>query len=369
MSFKREEILDGLTLEKVFDLLQELGGEPEVLPEKNLIVSRTICHNSCCGSKKLYYYHESRTFHCFTECGSNFSIFDLMIKVHMLKGESFSISEAISFVGKYFGITPTIFEKKSFDFFKHKSWEILENYESLDNKRKQYERQDEKIVLEEKENIIQHYPVCEIASWKKEGISFDTIKRFHIKFDPIQYGALIPHYDENNRLVGIRQRTLVKEQEDFGKYRPYVNSQYDFRHPLSLNLFGLNKTKENIRKIKKAIVYEGEKSVLLQDSLFGEGSNFSCASCGCSLNEYQVRILLSYGVEEIIIGYDRQFVEIGDEEYIKWIEKLAKIRKKYSHYCKITFLFDEYDILQYKSSPIDEGKEKFLRLMRQRHEI
>ena len=65
--------------------------------------------------------------------------------------------------------------------------------------------------------------------------------------------------------------------------------------------------------MKKAIVTEGEKSCFLYASYFGEDNDISVACCGSSLINYQVDLLLSLGVSEIIVAFDRQFKEIGDK--------------------------------------------------------
>ena len=45
-----------------------------------------------------------------------------------------------------------------------------------------------------------------------------------IAYNPRTHGIVIPHYDINNELVGIRERTLVKEEEQFGKYKQKRNN-------------------------------------------------------------------------------------------------------------------------------------------------
>ena len=54
-----------------------------------------------------------------------------------------------------------------------------------------------------------------------------------------------PHYDSNSRLIGIRGRALNEwDIENLGKYMPVQIEKKWYSHPLSLNLYGLNKTKE-----------------------------------------------------------------------------------------------------------------------------
>lgn len=77
-------------------------------------------------------------------------------------------------------------------------------------------------------------------------------------------------------------------------------------------------------------------------------------------------MLLDAGAEEIVIAFDRQFQEIGDDEFKKLKANLLKIRDKYKNYALISFIFDKNMITGYKASPIDEGKEKFLQLFKER---
>ena len=56
--FDKVEIRDNLTLDNIYNLLQEWGGEPEFTNFG--ILSSTICHNEPgIGSRKLYYYTRS----------------------------------------------------------------------------------------------------------------------------------------------------------------------------------------------------------------------------------------------------------------------------------------------------------------------
>ena len=70
--------------------------------------------------------------------------------------------------------------------------------------------------------------------------------------------------------------------------------------------------------------------------------------------------------KEIIVAFDRQFQEIGDAEFQHLKKNLLKLHSKYSNYVNISFIFDKEMITKYKDAPIDEGKEKFLTLFKER---
>ena len=105
---------------------------------------------------------------------------------------------------------------------------------------------------------------------------------------------------------------------------------------------------------------------MLYASYFGEENDISVAVCGSSLINYQVKLLLSLGVEEIIIAFDKQFKEIGDDEWKRWTKKLTDIHTKYGAYTQISYMFDKNDLLDYKMSPIDNGKDIFLKMFKER---
>ena len=68
--------------------------------------------------------------------------------------------------------------------------------------------------------------------WLKEGISQEVMDSYGIAFDPVMWGIVIPHYDINGKLIGIRERTLIKEEEINGKYKPAILNYQMYNHPL-----------------------------------------------------------------------------------------------------------------------------------------
>jgi len=80
-----------------------------------------------------------------------------------------------------------------------------------------------------------------------------------ICYDPKNEGIVIPHYNIDGELIGIRERTLIKENEKYGKYIPAKLNGQMYNHPLSFNLYNLNNSKDNIKALKKVIIFEGKR--------------------------------------------------------------------------------------------------------------
>lgn len=364
-NFNKEQIKENLTLEDIYKLLISFKADP--ILKNGYIICKTICHNNeehlDSASHKLYYYSNTHLFKCFTECaGDSFDIYDLIIKVYKTHNLTISLPQAVQYVIKFFNL-PEYKQNSTFEENNLQDWDILNRYEG----KAQEEEEKRQVELKIYDNkILKYLPHPRILPWEKEGITREVMEYCGICYDPSAQGIVIPHYDADNNLIGIRERTLIKENEEYGKYRPAIINYQMYNHPLGFSLYGLNWAKNNISKIKKVIVVEGEKSVLKYMSWFGIDNNIMVAACGSNLTQYQVDLLLNLGVEEIVIGFDRQFKKIGDEEWKQWTNKLKALNKKYSKYMNISFMFDKNNLLGYKDSPVDKDKETFLRLFYER---
>jgi hypothetical protein len=361
--FDKDEVREKLELDDIFNLLQEWGGEPEY---SNFgILSSTICHNEPGeGSRKLYYYENSGLFRCYTGCDDIFDIFQLAIKVFDIQhNKEMDLNDAVRYIAAKHGFGGRLEDAEDIDL---EDWEILANYDRIQS----IELNEKKnIILKEYENDILdrfNYKV-KIGPWLQEDIAQEVLDKALIGYYPGGEQITIPHFDISGRFIGLRGRTLGQEEgELYGKYRPLKVNKVLYNHPLGMNLYNLNNSKENIKKIKKAIVFEGEKSVLKYASYFGIENDISVACCGSSLSSYQIQLLMECGAEEIVVAFDRQFQEIGDKEFKHLKSNILKLHNKNKNYVKMSFIFDKKMITGYKSSPIDEGKEKFLQLFKER---
>ena len=361
--FDKLKIREALTSENIFDLLQEFGGDPS--RESFGFLSATICHNEPGdGSRKLYYYENTGLFKCFTGCQEYFDPFELVIKVAKIQWhKDYDLNDAVRWVAKRFGFSGEQENRPEDE--KLDDWKYLANYERIQD----ISLKTTSIVLKDfDKNILGRFNYnVRISPWLKEGIIQAALDQAMIGYYPGGDQITIPHFDINNRFIGLRGRCLCADEgERFGKYRPLKINQILYNHPLGMNLYNLNNSKDNIKIMKKAIVFEGEKSTLLYQSYFGLENDISVACCGSSISAQQMQMLLECGAEEIIIAFDRQFKEIGDEEFKHLKANLLRLRDKYKTFANISFIFDKEMITGYKASPIDHGPDIFLRLFKER---
>lgn len=367
IDFDKQEIKDCLSIENIFELLQDWGGEPEysILG----IISRTICHNHYQdeASRKLYYYDNTQLFRCYTGCEEpTFDIFQLTIKVMLIQHHLiFDLNDAVRWIATRFGFVGKEVNANQIGTNELDDWNILANYRRI----QENQPEPQQVLLKEYDRIILNrfdYNIL-LRPWLTEGISQKVLNQAKIGYYPGGNQITIPHFDINSRFIGLRGRTLSSEdEENFGKYRPIKVNGIIYSHPLGLNLYNLEHSKMPINKIGKAIIFEAEKSTLKMRSLFGANSDISVACCGSSISNYQMQLLLNCGVKEIIIAFDRQFQRIGDNEFNHLKKKFLSLYNKWKNYVLISFILDTKMITSYKASPIDEGPQKFQYLFKNR---
>lgn len=107
---------------------------------------------------------------------------------------------------------------------------------------------------------------------------------------------------------------------------------------------------------------------MLYDSFFGSENNISVATCGHSISMAQMNFIKYYcgDLNEVIIAYDKQFKSIDDEDFKKDKKLLQSLAKKFSKESISSIVFDKFNLIDYKDSPIDKGKEVFEHLFQNR---
>ncbi len=344
------DIKDELTTRDVIKIVCEGLGSGEPIDNRNgALQFQTVCHNKPGeGSYKLYYYISTKMFHCYTECSDSFDIIELVCR-----SKKINIGEAVEFIKQVTGKFPG---REGFDFedgYHNNLWEKYENSE----------------VEEIRENkpipsyYLKFFDTEVPYVWKKEGISIYAMKQFGVRIDYATNKIIVPHYDKDNNLIGIRGRSLDPWDIYRGnKYMPVkVGSNY-LAHQLGLNLYGINLNKEYIKKYKTVILFEGEKSVMKYEDISIE--NISLAVCGSNISNEQVKLLEELGVEEVIIAFDKMFKNPQSEEAKEYRAKLVKLGLRLPNSMSVYYIWDNKDLTEYKSAPIDYGVNTFKMLMK-----
>lgn len=355
------ELKSQLTTEQIIQFVSVglEAGDYKIDNEGNPIF-RTRCHNAPGeGNYKLYYYPESKMFHCYTECSASFDIYGLICKVH-----NCDFYKAFLTLRQYFG----------YDIYRGfgeqavtltPDWDILQR---LDNDKTRTSVEQLPVI---QENILELFGSPAVPrEWLKEGITAEAMTKFGIRVDTGNWKIIIPHRDINGHLVGIRGRSFDETDLENGrKYMPVCIEGQVYKHPLGHNLYGLFENQDTIRRLKKVVVFEAEKSVLLCEGYY-PGNNYSVACCGSSLSSEQIDLLLGLGVEKITLAFDRENDLDKDSQLTKIYEtKLLKIIQPFAKFMDANVVFDYNGLVGYKDSPADRGKETLEKLLKQKIHI
>lgn len=356
MKLDKDKIRESLTESDIKLILRDLGSaEPKKTNGKKELHFQTVCHG---GHKhKLYYYPDSKSFRCYTDCQESFDIYELV-----MKSKKITFPEALKYVasltGKYFSLGSTLSKAESYLI---DDWNWIDRYKKKEKIKVDLPVYDERVL-----DVFLPYPH---EDWLNEGISYEVMQEFEIGYYQREDKITIPHRSAEGLLVGIRGRALRQEDIDAGKkYMPLTIENRLYNHPTMFNLYGLHKNVHTIQRLRKAIIYEGEKSVLKCNSIYGKNS-FAVAISGSNISDWHAKTLINLGIEEVFLALDRQYKEQESEEAYKYAEKLIKYARKFSPYVRTYVLWDEENLLDYRDSPIDKGKEVLEVLMKQKYEI
>lgn len=309
-------IKEQLNDEDIIKILELLGCS-YIKDENDYLVCDTICHHG--DSHKLYYYKNTKMFKCYTHCDS-MDIFGLIQN-----------SLNIDFYSSFIWILNNFnINNNNNECIRISDWNFIKSYK---RHKKGLSNQLQKVYDDKIFNIFQkkYY-----QGWIDEGISIKSMIKYNIMYCDYTQQIIIPHYNINNELIGIRARNLNARSDI--KYIPFYDGNIFYNHSLGLNLYGLNKNKDCIKRKRKVMIVEGEKSVIQCDTMFHE-DNFSVAVCGSNISIEQIKLLLELDVTEIILALDKQYQSADSIEYENWKNHILKISQKILPYSKVSVLW------------------------------
>lgn len=185
--------------------------------------------------------------------------------------------------------------------------------------------------------------------WLDEGISAEAMKRFNIRVDKSSNRIVYPVYDADYRYICPKGRTRYVNYKEMG-----LNKYINYSKIGTTDFFvGMKENHEAIAKHNKIIVFEGIKSVM---KAYDWGYDYCVAAETSMLNEDQVKLLLKLGVKEVTIAFD------SDVDIKKITESTRMLRR----FTTVYVIRDRNHLLKEKEAPVDEGKDVFEQLMRER---
>lgn len=356
------QVKEKLTVDDIIKICCDLQGDDNVYYDAkgNPMFNTCIDHDGG-DSYKLVYYDSTKLFHCYTR-GTTKDLFEI---VQYAKGfESFI--DAFQYVVQYFHLKNTGFEapaKLTSD------WDIFQFVKDKESVVEEVQNDEVKVI---NENMLEYfYPMAAPYEWKKEGIAAEVMYQYGIRIDSALHHIIIPQRNIKGELIGIRRRSFDPFEVAAGKkYMPVFIEGDVYATPTSKTLFGIYENQTTIRKLKRVLLVEGEKSVMQLATMYGQNNCWALACYGSSLSSDHIKLLLELGVEEVVLGFDREFNGSGvDKDILEYKEKLYKVVKPLLPYMRVAIIMDTDHLTQYKDSPTDRGKEIFEKLYHARRYV
>lgn len=339
------------------DLMESMGATHLPINEdSNQIQFLTVCHGG--DSHKLYFFRDSKEFHCYTNCGQ-MDIINLVQNAYKI-----SFNEAIGFICRFCGITSLETMQEGFhdEELVNKDLEWLNSLEPKEDKEIDLSRDFKTLD----ESILESFRKMYHPAFYKDNISIRTLEKYEIRYDLLNRRIIIPHRKETGELIAVRCRNLEEYLVSEGlKYMPITYNGKLLSAKTTKYFYGLYFNMENIKRIKKVVLVESEKSVMqLEDILDG---NIALALSSSSISMVQILLLRDLGVEEVILGLDKEYEEYGTKEEKLYAKKVKKgFLDKLTPYFKVSVLWDKTGLLKMKDSPSDRGGEVFWKLFNNR---
>lgn len=185
--------------------------------------------------------------------------------------------------------------------------------------------------------------------WVDEGIQADVLREYEIRVDKKSNRIVYPVYDKDGNFIGVKGRTRFKNYKDL-QIKKYLNYQ---KIQTTDYFMGMKQNRGNILATKSAIIFEGLKSVM---HVAGWGYNNCLSSETSDINDAQAAILISMGIRELTIAFDRD-VNFGH------IRDVTKLLRKYMN---VYAVYDKWGLLKDKDSPCDQGEDVWRTLYERR---
>lgn len=344
-----QEFKEKLTISDIINYVTiALGSDGYKEDNNGNPIFQTVDHNKRGqGKYKLYYYNAKKIFVSYTGDGT-MDIYELTQRA----GYALDFRSSYEFVLNFFGYS-TFAEDAPVEKELTGDWDLLNKFDLINQPEK--ERPE---LPKYSPALMEYFPNALPYYWLAEGITPEVMVKYGIRMDTINEKIVIPHHDIHGNLVGIRGRAYNWfDLENGAKYMPIFIGDTCYNHPLGENLYGIYQNAETIRRTKKCVIFESEKSVLQSASYYGN-NNYTVAVCGSSISETQVSLLLSLGIEEVVIAFDRENDEFPlSEATSKYREKICGLASMFSPYVNTYYIMDTFGKLRFKDSPSDRGKD------------
>ncbi len=311
------------------------------------------------GSPKLYFYKDTSIYVGMT-AGRSYDIISLVQTRLALLKQPCSFLDACQFILDTTNINPDSIShiKKEGHVY---DWSNLERFIRV----RKYGNQ----LSEYNRNIIDTLPPLYPQAWIDEGISEETMDKYQIRYYERCNQTVIPCFDDEARLVGVRVRNWDKNRVEQAKYMPLVTLDGQcYKFNTNQVFYGINYNKPEIERTGKVIIVESEKAVMKLDTYMGE-HNIALGMYGSNLGIQRRNQLLKMGVNTVSYVVDNDFIGQDDAFFEQWREKIQHFIKLWDGFCRVEIVWDNLGLLGPKENATDRTKEVWEQLWENREII
>ena len=311
------------------------------------------------GSPKLYFYKDSQIYFGYTSSRSYDIISLVQTRLALLK-QPCSFLDACQFILDTTNINPDSISHVKKDGHVY-DWSNLERFIRV----RKYGNQ----LSEYNRNIIDTLPPLYPQAWIDEGISEETMDKYQIRYYERCNQTVIPCFDDEARLVGVRVRNWDKDRVEQAKYMPLVTLDGQcYKFNTNQVFYGINYNKPEIERTGKVIIVESEKAVMKLDTYMGR-HNIALGMYGSNLGIQRRNQLLKMGVNTVSYVVDNDFIGQDDEFFEQWREKIQHFIKLWDGFCRVEIVWDNLGLLGPKENATDRTKEVWEQLWENREII
>ena len=311
------------------------------------------------GSPKLYFYKDTSIYVGMT-AGRSYDIISLVQTRLALLKQPCSFLDACQFILDTTNINPDSIShvKKEGHVY---DWSNLEKFIKI--------RKYGSALKEYPRSIIDTLPAYFPVGWYDEGISESTMEKYQIRYYERCNQTVIPCFDEEARLIGIRIRNWDEDKVAEAKYMPLITLDGTcYKFNTNQVFYGINYNKPEIERTGKVIIVESEKAVMKLDTYMGR-HNIALGMYGSNLGIQRRNQLLKMGVNTVSYVVDNDFIGQDDEFFEQWREKIRHFIKLWDGFCRVEIVWDNLGLLGPKENATDRTKEIWEQLWENREII
>lgn len=315
--------------------------------------------NSYDGGTNLVFYLDTKIFTSFS-AGRSYDCISLVQTRLNLIGQTCSFLDACNWILEKTGLDPTKITKPLTNNHVY-DWSELERFVRV----RKYGNQ----LPEYSRNIIDTLPPLYPQAWIDEGISEKTMAKYQIRYYERCNQTVIPCFDSEARLIGVRVRNWDKDRVEQAKYMPLITLDGQcYKFNTNQVFYGINYNKPEIERTGKVIIVESEKAVMKLDTYMGR-HNIALGMYGSNLGIQRRNQLIKMGVNTVSYVVDNDFIGQDDDFFEKWRKKIQHFIKLWDGFCRIEIVWDNLGLLGPKENATDRTKEVWEQLWENREII